>query len=369
MKLFIAPHNLGSEGAKFLAEKINAKRINPDPVESKYNNKDDHFVINWGCSKRGKWFVANKTKILNDPVHVAVGISKTDTFVKLKAAGVSIPEFTTNITEAKAWFNQPGVMVFCRTKTRGSGGEGIVIANNANEVVPAPLYTIYKKKKAEYRVAVVDGVVVDYMQKKKRTDWSVEEKGEVNIYIRSHDNGWIFARQGVVLPQAVIDNAVKSVKALSLDFGSVDIVYNESENKAYVLEINCAPGLEENGTSLERYSKAFLALSTNKQIEAAQPVPADAIINNNPAPVAPAAPVAAPVAQPVAATPVVAKPNLIVNNNVNAKNYSLDGITNVKIVINGNKTKISGKVAGLVNPIKIMEQVNGEVTFWYQDVD
>ena len=44
--------------------------------------------------------------------------------------------------------------------------------------------------------------------------------------------------------------------AVGLKIGAVDIIWNELENKCYVLEINTAPGLE--GTTLVKYTEAIL---------------------------------------------------------------------------------------------------------------
>ena len=41
----------------------------------------------------------------------------------------------------------------------------------------------------------------------------------------------------------------------NLDFGAVDLIWNEHENKCYVLEVNSAPGIE--GTTLQQYVTAF----------------------------------------------------------------------------------------------------------------
>ena len=54
-------------------------------------------------------------------------------------------------------------------------------------------------------------------------------------------------------PQQVLDQAKLAVKATGLDFGAVDIIWNNLQEKAYVLEINTAPGLE--GQSVETYKK------------------------------------------------------------------------------------------------------------------
>jgi D-alanine-D-alanine ligase-like ATP-grasp enzyme len=40
-----------------------------------------------------------------------------------------------------------------------------------------------------------------------------------------------------------------------LDFGAVDVIWNEKEDKYYVLEVNTACGLE--GTTLDKYVEQF----------------------------------------------------------------------------------------------------------------
>ena len=57
------------------------------------------------------------------------------------------------------------------------------------------------------------------------------------------------------LPEDCEKQAVAAVVALGLDFGAVDVVYNVKEQKAYVLEVNSAPGLS--GTTLDKYVEVF----------------------------------------------------------------------------------------------------------------
>ena len=239
MKVFISPHS-ASEGASLLAEKLGGKKIKPE--NSNYIWRNDHIIINWGRSNPSPWYV-DGIRLLNDPSSVRLAVDKIAALKKMKESNVSVPEFFTDINQAKT-SARAGNTIFCRTKNRAYGGEGIVIAKNENEVVAAPLYTVYKKKKMEFRVAVVDGVVIDFMAKKKRTDWNVEIQGEINQLVRSHDNGWVFCRENVNPPQIVLDLAVKYVQVLGLDLGSIDIIFNESEKKAYVLEVNSSTGLE-----------------------------------------------------------------------------------------------------------------------------
>ena len=74
--------------------------------------------------------------------------------------------------------------------------------------------------------------------------------GESNPLIKNLDNGWVFCRTGISLPDDARNQAIAAVRSLGLDFGAVDVLYREREDKAFVLEVNTAPGLE--GTTLER---------------------------------------------------------------------------------------------------------------------
>jgi len=149
---------------------------------------------------------------------------------------------------AQTWANM-GKTIVVRNVLTGSEGNGIVIVPK-NEIVPdAPLYTEYVFKVNEYRVHVAGSEVID-TQKKIRdpnkiiTDWKV----------RSHANGFIFARNSVQPNDDRSDLALDAIAALSLDFGAVDIIEDKEEN-FYVLEVNTAPGLE--GQTVESYTKAF----------------------------------------------------------------------------------------------------------------
>jgi hypothetical protein len=98
----------------------------------------------------------------------------------------------------------------------------------------------------------VDLRMVSAQQKKRRLDHD-----EPNWQIRNHENGFVYAREGINPPEAVL-LASQTVfdKCTELDFGAVDVIYNAKTNRAYVLEVNTAPGLE--GQTLEDYAKHFL---------------------------------------------------------------------------------------------------------------
>jgi glutathione synthase/RimK-type ligase-like ATP-grasp enzyme len=131
-----------------------------------------------------------------------------------------------------------------------------VIANNRDELVPAPLYTKYIKKNAEYRVhcGLIDGHYHTIAVQQKRRSRDVPDD-EVNWQVRNHHNGFIFARDNVTLPVQALNASFEAFRASGLDFGAVDVIYNERQERAYVLEINTAPGLE--GQTLTDYTNFF----------------------------------------------------------------------------------------------------------------
>jgi D-alanine-D-alanine ligase-like ATP-grasp enzyme len=87
-------------------------------------------------------------------------------------------------------------------------------------------------------------------QKKRRHDHD-----NPNWQVRNHANGFIYARSDVNPPAAVLDAAKKALAATGLDFGAVDVIWNQHAGRAFVLEINTAPGLE--GTTVEEYKEFF----------------------------------------------------------------------------------------------------------------
>lgn len=171
-------------------------------------------------------------------------------FQRLMRSGVSIPDFAITRERARELFRDNGV-VMCRTTVTGNSGQGIVIARTPEELIDAPLYTRHVRHKNEYRVHVAFGKVIDYVQKKKRSG-----NENTNILVRSHNNGWVFCREGVVLPDVVKEQAIAAVAALGLDFGAVDLGHRVGDNLAFVFEVNTAPGIE--GTTIEKYTAAFM---------------------------------------------------------------------------------------------------------------
>lgn len=225
-------------------------------TNSKFVGHKDTVVINWGASEASEEVM--KCQVINSPAAVKLVTNKLNFFNHVKDF-VNVPEFTTDKDVAKKWLDKSKV-VFVREKLNAHSGEGIVILDsegsweNYNHDL-AKMYVEYIPKKEEYRLHFLFGELIDVQQKIRNPDVDLKY---INFKIRSHNNGFIFARNGISPNEEVKKQAYLAVEKSGLQFGAVDVIWNNYRNKAYVLEINTAPGLE--GTTIEHYKKAFSRL-------------------------------------------------------------------------------------------------------------
>lgn len=245
MRVRVIPYKQGSRGASELARALGGACIRLEG--SRYVPRRRDLVINWGNTNPPN---------LGVPVINGRGIRDASNKLRFFEAVTRnneseiIPAFWTSMADIP----DDAFPIVCRTVLAGHSGEGIVIADRRDDLVIAPLYVKYVKKQDEYRIHVGrgqhEGVVIDVQQKKRNNDHD-----NPNWQVRNHANGFIYARDGVVPPVCVLDVARRALACSDLDFGAVDVIYNARENRAYVLEINTAPGIT--GTTVERYSNYF----------------------------------------------------------------------------------------------------------------
>lgn len=247
-RVAITPYKRGSRSAKLLRQGLtqafnrNVLFINPDRVALA---KPSRIVINWGSSAVSD----TQARVLNSPMAVAVASNKLATLSYFQVDGVAHPEFTTNREQARDWISA-GYYVVCRQLLTAHSGRGIVVARTLEELINAPLYTKYIRKKKEFRVHVFNNQVIDVQEKRRSS--AVDNH---HPYIRNHSNGYVFCRGDIVEPDDLRGLATSAVGSLGLDFGAVDIVWNEYQNKCFALEVNTACGLE--GSTVDKYVQAI----------------------------------------------------------------------------------------------------------------
>jgi len=227
-RIRVLPYKMGSKSAKAISYYLGCKGLYTD-TRSKFIGRVGDKIINWGNSSG----ISNDRGVtyINKPSAVKLASNKLATF-KMLDGHVSIPEYYTELPPIN------DNIYVARTTLYGHSGEGIVVG--ASDFLPyAPLYTKYIKKVSEYRVIVVGSRAIDTKKKLKKRDY----EGERDKYIWNHSNGYVFARDGFVLPDDVSTMAIKAVITLGLDFGAVDIIEDEDSN-FYILEVNTAFGIE-----------------------------------------------------------------------------------------------------------------------------
>lgn len=225
-KLQLLSTNLKSGSLKRIAQGLTSRvgykvlrtrRVNPRRTQYSYGNLIDK------CNQY-RWFTNNS---------------------------IPCPEFTFDRELARDWCAN-GSVVFCRTLTRASEGRGIVVAETVDQLVNAPVYTKYKKKKREFRVHIFKNKVVQIVEKRKRSGWTSDR----DTRIRNTANGYVFCRTVDNIPAGLNELALRASKVTASDFKGVDIGYNERNNELFVIEVNSAPGVE--GSNVNDYVNSIL---------------------------------------------------------------------------------------------------------------
>lgn len=229
------PYKMGSAAGKMMAQELGVKRVFSD---KNYIPKAGHLVINWGCGFMPTWPIG-KVRFLNHPAAIETAVSKIESFYAFKEAGVSTPVWTQYKEWSSKWIKN-GEWAVCRTQVEGFDGSGIVLAKTLEELPDCNLYTKYVPIDHEFRIYVVGDQVVDCLDKKRKVI------DEAHPHIRTETNGWVFCQNPKFVPDDAKVEAIKAVKALKLDFGGVDVIFNKEKNKSFVLEVNTAPGIYGN---------------------------------------------------------------------------------------------------------------------------
>ena len=263
-KLLVLPYKTASKSAETVSGILGCLRMKVEG--SSIRDLATTTIVNWGNSTTDLSQLPS-VKVFNKPANVRTASHKLD-FKAISAENegaslpVCIPDWTTSVAEARRWYSD-GHDVVCRHTLQGHSGDGLELVKYDDDVIAsravpkAPLYTKYVKKRDEYRVHVVQGVAT-FVQRKARERGS---ESLVNYQIRNHSNGFIFVTQDLNPHKSVIAEAVNAVNALGLDFGAVDVIWNERRKVATVIEVNTACGLTS-PLSIQRYTHALKVMVT-----------------------------------------------------------------------------------------------------------
>lgn len=237
MTLYISVNPIGSKFAKALQSALREQVV--DKVF-----RVDHQT----ARQKVQRFSPQRVKVFNVTPQT---LNKVQQYAAFNASQVSCPKHTTTVES----LGELGRVIFARTLINSTGGKGIVeFEYRPGETPPrAPLYTEYIPKKAEYRVHVFNGQVIDIQQKKKKREFNQDNR---DTRVRNLANGYVYTREGIVAPPDLADLAIAAVRAVGYSYGAVDAIFNERRGSCFVLEVNSRPGLM--GTTIDKYTNALI---------------------------------------------------------------------------------------------------------------
>lgn len=255
MRFIIIPYKMGSKACKALKNKLielghRALQVRSNSATFR-SKRDDRFIY---YGKTTHFFDTNHVSYNK---HTELASNKISTLEACTNEGLSTVPWTTEKEVAIEWRTQ-GKIVISRATVTGHSGQGITVhVHDTIEDIPiVPLYTQYIKKTFECRIHVFKGRVIDAQIKRK-----VRDAEENDPYIRNIHTGWVYCREGFTADDSASTLAIAACQAVGVDFGAVDLIYNQHYNQYYILEVNTAPGLE--GTTLTNYANAFIGDITN----------------------------------------------------------------------------------------------------------
>jgi hypothetical protein len=260
----IFPYSMQSMSARVLRNKL------PDSLlvrrRGSYSHNVRQLIINWGNSTTPRWYETDRN-VLNRPYHIAKCTNKLRFYTQFADVLPIIPHWTTYGDEVRDHIATGG-KVLERTQLSAHSGRGIEVHTtfNPERHGAGGLFVRYIPRRNEYRFIVFrtpDGEYAIPAVYQKRRTYRCDNP---NWTIRTHRSGFIYTRSNVEFPHVVEPElaalAIRTLKAVELDFAAVDIITTPSGN-SYVLEVNTAPGLEGSSVPLfchmfEQWRKAWI---------------------------------------------------------------------------------------------------------------
>lgn len=285
-KIYMYKGARASEGARNLQAALGATMMRSEG--SVYRGRPNSVVINWGARNAEARRIQGLAPVFLNKVDAVVSVAdKAKFFEKMKEDlnDLCIP-FCTNYTEALELVIAGG-RVFARTVLNGHSGEGIQLMVTAregdirairkvreNDLMPVTIIEENQPNQAlrdcklftqgiigrrtEFRIHVVGGKAILSQVKLRREGHA--DNPLSNTIVRNVASGWVYGVQNIE-EQAGLgkaqEAALRTVNTFGLDFGAVDVIYKHDTDQVFVLEVNTAPGLADEGSALEKYTAAF----------------------------------------------------------------------------------------------------------------
>ena len=258
---------------------IQAYRCTPKTPPKKRIESATHLV-GWGVTTLPVWWrrVRNEVRIINWPTNVAMSSHKVTMFENMDRAHIPHLPYTTQRPTAREWMDA-GEGVVVRALTRSHSGKGIQLLSPGDTIPRAPLYTkLYTGNRVrEYRVYVVGGRAVDMTEKQR---YSPARLAEIGVdgdstnerLIRTHANGWVFARGNLRVNEAAQRRlkqlAEQAAESIHLGVCAVDLITETFTTRTFddgtnirnpqVVETNSAPSLTGDSNTCSAIARGLI---------------------------------------------------------------------------------------------------------------
>lgn len=239
--VFVLANPMRENSARYIGDILGS--LYEQPIVS--SNKNINFLLSQWTPEDGD----SKVKIVNVGYTTDMGMPNNDfvtwinrpNFViqmmqKLKMlnhlkSACRIPEFTKSLSEALSWSTPIGYSEMSDT---------VHLSDNLGYFGGATFWMKYKPHKAQYRVHMVRQEVINVDIRMPDLDVNPAALSLKGKMIRNKHNGWFWsnlAGKGDVPPD-VIYQARLAMAASALDFAAVTVLYNKSEGRGYVYEVD-----------------------------------------------------------------------------------------------------------------------------------
>lgn len=268
-RFLVLPYTSHSESAKLLAETMGGQRIKLSG--SRYEHRDDDLIINWGNGEAASYLPSSAyDALLNRDVNVC--INKKVFFERMQGHNI-VPPFAFSRDEALRHLSFP---IICRNRIEGADGQGLVIANNVEELTNARLFTQLLEHVEEYRVHMgrrFDGEIILICAQKKRAG-----AGHPDPRIMTGEQVFLDWIDPALLPRPVFEVTKRAMELMpELTFGGFDVICTAAWGSR-VVEVNSAPMLTP--MSASKYAQFFKTYAEMR--DAASVVPTGSTFDTEP---------------------------------------------------------------------------------------
>jgi glutathione synthase/RimK-type ligase-like ATP-grasp enzyme len=216
----------------------------------------DDILIRYGYTKHPE-FDALFTRVINPVSALNNSINKLLSFRLMQLSNIPIPKLYMGTSKQLDFLTPKNVirkkdLPVLGRNIRHTRGTDIVMMNKMNDWVKyatsRDFYVQYIPTDIEYRIHVIDGECVRIQKK-------VLKPHHTKSFIHNVEHGYKLEdnfKHDLKLERKLADIAIKTAKALLLDFCAIDILVQKKwyTTKIYVLESNTAPHLDKYGRQL-----------------------------------------------------------------------------------------------------------------------